>query len=109
MLSQKDNFTWKSQNLCSKTAIFSDLPKKFSRFLIDGSMFKMAALNHYCCLYIALVCKSVLKLVIQGFLNRYGPKIAKILIKIVGTVKKYIAGKGLELLSKGVVPRYFTD
>ena len=72
-------------------------------------MFKMAALNHYCCLYIALVCKSVLKLGIQGFLNRYGPKIAKILIKIVGTVKKYTARKGLEPLPKGLVPRYSID
>ena len=45
MLSQRDNFTWKWQNLYSKMAIFSNLPKKFSRFLNDGSTFKMAALT----------------------------------------------------------------
>ena len=33
--------------------IFSNLPKKFSRVLNDGNMFKMAASIHYCCQYIA--------------------------------------------------------
>ena len=52
MLNHEDNFAWELQNLHSKSTIFSDLPKKFSRVLIDGNMFKMAALITYCCQYI---------------------------------------------------------
>ena len=37
-------FEHKSQNLLTKTAIFSMLQKKFSRVLINGSIYKRAAL-----------------------------------------------------------------